>query len=439
MSKANESTARDLINDESGYEAHSPALSYHFSQSEVEFNFQWIAGSISTGGCELGEAFLTAQKIEDLKNNIVATPERWQTEWQAIAKRKEEMAVKSATQGHTVSARDAYLKASNYYRSALISMLPYDRKAPDIKNETFFKVGKKYKECFKEAAKLMTPPAEFFEAPLVLEDGSTADVPMPCYFVQPDDSNTPKPTLMMVGGGETYMEEMFIYIAPFALARGYNFLTFDLPGQGLLPTHGDGYKFRKDTETQIASILDEAIHRFSAIDPNRIVSFGISNGGYFLPRAATVERRIRALAVSNAVVDNYKMFQEMPFATSTPSEIEQWDDFKYNVTAAVAYRWGTDIKGQVEATKDFQFDPSLIECPCLAFVSSGELSGEAERQQYEFMEKISLNEKSDKRFNKMIISDEHLGAISHCIGENRSYMAQVLFDWFDEVLTKSEK
>jgi hypothetical protein len=39
----------------------------------------------------------------------------------------------------------------------------------------------------------------------------------------------------------------------------------------------------------------------------------------------------------------------------------------------------------------------------------------------------------------MVISDEKMGAISHCLAENRSYMAQALFDWFDEVLAEEGK
>jgi two-component SAPR family response regulator len=36
---------------------------------------------------------------------------------------------------------------------------------------------------------------------------------------------------------------------------------------------------------------------------------------------------------------------------------EEWNLFRYDVTAAGAYRRGTDIKSQLEATKGFQYDP----------------------------------------------------------------------------------
>ena len=49
-------TSSKALNGVTGYDAHTSALHYHFSLKEMEFNFQWIAGSMSTGGCELGEA-----------------------------------------------------------------------------------------------------------------------------------------------------------------------------------------------------------------------------------------------------------------------------------------------------------------------------------------------------------------------------------------------
>lgn len=442
MSKINEVNQSSISN--TRYDAHSSSLHNYFSLAEMEFNFKWITGSISTGGCELGEAFDIAKLIEDNEQDpkLKGTPESWQREWENIARRKEKMASQFVKCGNKVSACSAYLIASNYYRAALISMLPYMKDHLEVKNDKYFEIGAKYMECFKEAAKRFESPAEFFEVDLKLENSEElAPVPMPGYFVKPDKSEKQRPTLLMIGGGESFKEELYFYIAPFALRRGYNFLTVDLPGQGFMPTHGQ--IFRKDTEVQISAILDKALELYpNAIDPDKIMAFGISNGGYFVPRAATVERRIRALAVSNAIIDNEKMFKEMPFANATKSDIKKWHPFRYNVSAGKAYRWGvgSDLAAQVYATKGFTYDPSLIKCPCLVLLSCEKLDGEAERQQYEFLEKISRNKTDDeKKFDKMIISDNEIGTISHCFAENRSYMAQVLFDWFDDVLKDKEK
>ena len=46
----------------------------------------------------------------------------------------------------------------------------------------------------------------------------------------------------MIGGGETITEDLYFFIAPETTRKGYNFLSADIPGQGLLPY--DGQYFR---------------------------------------------------------------------------------------------------------------------------------------------------------------------------------------------------
>ena len=231
-------------------------------------------------------------------------------------------------------------------------------------------------------------------------------------------------TLIMIGGGETFAEDLFFYIAPAAIERGYHFLTVDLPGQGMLPA--SGYFFEAHTEAQMRPVLDFACNR-PEIDVERLAAFGISNGGYFVPRTAAHDPRLKAIVVCSAIVDNHKMFQQMPFATDSQETIDQWPPFKHDVTAAVAWRWGTDIKGQVEASRDFQVDPAKIACPVLNLVAKGEYKGEAKRQSEEFMAKLP-NTRSAQ-----IISPEEEGAASHCIAENRSVMSQIALDWLDGI------
>ncbi len=373
----------------------------------MDFAFQWLLGSIPNGGGEVGEAFYVAGNIED------GDPASWQNEWEKMAQRKEARAKAALEKGHKITARECYLKASNYYRTALVSMLP--------DNPKFNGLGKKTRVCMKEAGKLFDPPMTYFEVPF-------EKTVLPGYFRPVKKDGKPRKTLLMIGGGETFIEDLVFYIEPQAHKRGYNFITVDLPGQGMLPA--EGLFFRKDTETQMKAILD-VILKFPEVDPAKLAVYGISNGGYFVPRAATVEKRIKAVIVSSAVVDNYRMFQEMPFAKDTQEQIDQWPAFKKAVTSAVTWRWGLDpkdIKGQVEATKGFQFDPAKVTCPVLNIIGAGEyVNEETERQQKEFMDKVGTKNKT------LVITPEDEGASSHCIGENRTLMAEVVFDWLDDL------
>ena len=389
------------------YDAHRAYTRYHFEDEEMDFAFQWLLGSISTGGAEIGEAFYVAGNIED------GSPVSWQTEWEKMAIRKEIRAKEALKNGNNITARESYLKASNYYRTALVSMMP--------DNPKFNGIGKKIRTCMVEAGKLFNPPMTYFEVPF-------EDVVLPGYYRPVKKDGQPRKTLLMIGGGETFIEDNVFYIEQQTIKYGYNFITVDIPGQGMLPAQG--LFFRKDTETQIKAILD-VILSFKEVDPEKLAVYGISNGGYFVPRAATVEKRIKALIVSSAVVDNYLMFKEMPFAKDTQEQIDKWPAFKKAVTSAVTWRWGLDpedVKGQVEQTKGYTFDPAKITCPVLDIVGAGEyVNKETERQQKEFLDNLGTQNKT------IVITPENEGASSHCIGENRTLMSEVLFDWLDGI------
>ena len=394
------------------YDAHRAYTRYHFEDEEMDFAFQWLLGSIPNGGAEIGEAFYVAGNIED------GNPASWQAEWEKMAERKEARAKEAIKNGHKITASECYVKAANYYRTALVSMLP--------DNPKFNEIAKRIRPCMVEAGKLFTPPMTYFEVPF-------EKIVLPGYYRPVKKDGKPRRTLLMIGGGETFMEDNVVYIEPQTIKRGYNFITVDIPGQGMLPA--EGQFFRKDTETQMKAILD-VILKFPEVDPEKIAVYGISNGGYFVPRAACFEKRIKALAVSSAVVDNYLMFKQMPFAKDTQEQIDKWPAFKKAVTSAVAWRWGLDpedVKGQVEQTKDFQFDPSKVTCPVLDIVGAGEYANEeTERQQKEFMDNVGTKNK------KLVITPENEGASSHCIGENRTLMAEILFDWLDEVFKEKK-
>jgi pimeloyl-ACP methyl ester carboxylesterase len=400
-----------------GYDAHTPFLDYHFIDGEMEFAFQWVLGSAIYGGCDIGEAFYVAKQIEDRAKGLAGRPHSWQQEWEKMAVRKE---ARAAAVESAISAKNELLKASYYYRAALISMLPDE-------NPKFPILAEKSRSCFQKAAKLFNPPIEEIKISYKDPELPGAAV-LPGYFMRVDNSGKKRKTLIMIGGGETFAEDLFFYIGPAAIERGYNFLTVDLPGQGMLPA--SGYFFKPNTEAQMKPVLDFAYDQ-QEVDTSRLAVYGISNGGYFVPRAAAYDERIRAVVVCSAIIDNYKMFKEMPFAKATEDEIKNWPKFKHDVIAAVAWRWGTDIKGQVEASKYFQLDPSKIYCPFLDLVASGEYHGETEKQQIACMDALPNPEK------QMIISPEKEGATSHCIAENRSVMSQIVFDWLDKIFKKS--
>ena len=64
------------------------------------------------GGAEFGECLATAAAIEE------GDRDSWKREWTRTGERVLAWAETSSDAGHSVSASDAYLRASNYFRTA---------------------------------------------------------------------------------------------------------------------------------------------------------------------------------------------------------------------------------------------------------------------------------------------------------------------------------
>ena len=86
-----------------------------------------------------------------------------------------------------------------------------------------------------------------------------------------------------------------------AAARGYDCLAFDGPGQGYA-LWKQNLHFRPDWEKVITPVVDYALTR-PEVDPKRIALQGISQGGFWVPRALAFEKRIAAGIADPGVVD----------------------------------------------------------------------------------------------------------------------------------------
>src|ERR687886_2568242 len=189
-------------------------------------------------GCPLGEISTTTSLIEE------GDRDGWYLQWTATAERVAGYADESARAGHIISASDAYLRASSYYRTAYLPL--YGSPVDPRLVEAFDKET----TVFQKAAALMRPPVEPVEIPY---EGTT----LPGYFCRVDDSGSPRPTLVCTNGYDSTINEMYVTFAT-ALPRGYNLLLFDGPGQGCLLIE-QGLVFRPDWENVVTPVVDFAL------------------------------------------------------------------------------------------------------------------------------------------------------------------------------------
>jgi alpha-beta hydrolase superfamily lysophospholipase len=283
--------------------------------------------------------------------------------------------------------------------------------------ESWKKEFQHMRKLFREAAPLLDPPLQMIEVPF-------EDTVLPGYF-QPAPGNGPSKTLLMIGGGETFTEDLYFYIAPQALARGYNFVTADLPGQGGLPL--DGVTFRHDMEKPISAVIDILRER-PEVDPERLAAYGISAGGYIVPRAAAYEKRIKACVANSLLTDLERIMKTSLLQFG--ELFKKHDPLTFRLMEMIGWRWGAKNPWKlISCNKDCKIDMSLVDCPTLILIGEGEYLGsrEIKRQQNRGLEAIQHSNK------KLVITPENEGAAMHVLGENLPLMSQVVFDWLDEI------
>ncbi|HEY0198417.1 MAG TPA: alpha/beta hydrolase, partial [Rhodanobacter sp.] len=184
-----------------------------FKDESFAFEFVRNLGFAYYGGSDIGEMMAAAARIKE------GDFESWFMEWDKLARRILSRADASLDAGHLESAREGYLRASTYFRTAEF-YLHGDPADPRILSES-----RASQKAYAKAAKLTGPTWEPVEIPY---EGTT----LPGYFYKVDNSGQPRPTLIFHGGFDSSLEELFYFGAAAAVRRGYNCLTFDGPGQG---------------------------------------------------------------------------------------------------------------------------------------------------------------------------------------------------------------
>jgi len=370
-------------------------------------------------GAQIGEAWVIAPQIQ------VSDATSWCTSWSSYADRLYELADKSRDAGHRVSARNAFLRASNYYRTAYIFMfaLPVDPRV--------IEAYKKQTDAFQRAAELFEQPIEILKIPY-------ENTTLPGYFIKPDASNAQRHTLLCTGGYDGTCEELFFSTASGALERGYNVLIFDGPGQGGALVLQE-LRMRPDWEKVVTPVTDYLVTRRD-VNPTGIALYGGSFGGYLAPRAAAFEHRLAACIADAALFDPATLSTKM-FAPEITSALEKNDvavlepffsKLQEDTTQRFILGRGMWVHGAKTPWEYFQMFQAYsladvakdIRCP--TFVS------EAENDRRRGGGKDLYNAlQCPKEYVLFTAAD---GAGEHCEAGAREVFFQRMFDWLDPIV-----
>lgn len=258
------------------------------------FNFEYLRllAMAPQEGAEIGEALEAAGKIKDLD------PESWYAAFIEQGDHAEQIAREAERAGDRISARRAWLRASNYVRAAQFML----NEGP---------IG-----ADKRVLPAITRAVDDFRRGVQYRDGKTLflDIPyekgvkLPGYLYLPHESKripgqSKIPILINSGGGDSTQEEIYFINPAFGPEVGFAVLTFEGPGQGIV-LRRDKLPMRHDWEAVTGRVLDHlfelaAEHPELELDLSRIAVTGASMGGYFALRAAADPRITACISVDS--------------------------------------------------------------------------------------------------------------------------------------------
>ncbi|MFG2340521.1 dipeptidyl aminopeptidase [Streptomyces yangpuensis] len=257
-------------------------MAYRFCENE-QFDFEVMAllGAAWQKGSDPGEVLATADALRE------ADGRRWFEGWTGLARRVRSDGERAAAAGRLTSARDAWLRAAGYFGTGLVAA---DALADERR---LLAVFREHRECFDRFSAAWEPAAERVAVPY---EGSA----LPGYLFRPATGGPDAPTVIVNNGSDGPVSTAWTMLGAPAVARGWNALLFDGPGQqSMLFEHG--MPFRPDWENVITPVVDFLLAR-DDIAAGRLVLAGISQAGYWVPRALAFEQRIVAGVADPGVV-----------------------------------------------------------------------------------------------------------------------------------------
>ncbi len=271
---------------------------------------------------------------------VTAGVERWGDwcrAWSARGAMHEEIGRKALAEGHKLSAGGHLTRAAVcYHFSKFVFVVDYEQ----MKG-----AHRKAVECRNLALPLLDPPGERVAIPY---EGKRlyGNLRRPAGSGERAAAARP-PVVVMCMGLDSAKEEMDANESVF-LARGMATLTFDGPGQG----EGEyDFAIRGDYEAVVRAVVDFLETR-SDVDAGRIGLWGVSLGGYYAPRAAAYEKRVKACIALSGPFDWAGFFDKLPDLTR--------DTFR------VRSKSGTDAEARKHAaTLTLRQAAQNITCPLL--------------------------------------------------------------------------
>jgi hypothetical protein len=393
-----------------------------FKDEDFNFLTEIALGATYHRAADVGEVLSTVERIRN------GDAQSWADEWAATADRLAAEAAANADQGRSRSAARQFLRVSMYY--SLASSSADGTGDPGL----FGKLWEKHRAAWDRFADLTVPRADRIEIPY---EGTK----LPGYFFRAAGEGEPssRRTLIFNNGSDGAVTTAWVQGIADALDRGWNAMTFDGPGQNAALVR-QGLPFRPDWEGVITPVVDYLLTR-PDVDAGKIALLGVSQAGYWVPRAMAYEHRVAAAVADPGVVDvSTLMLGQIPHFMLKLLEAGERDKFDRDMEyalrfsrstrALMAYRmrpYGTDSPYDFfTAARGYSLTDEVIgQITCPVLVTDPEHEQFWPGQSQQMYEKLPPGK-------ALIRFTEAEGADSHCEPAGNGIRGERLFDWLDQ-------
>jgi dipeptidyl aminopeptidase/acylaminoacyl peptidase len=180
---------------------------------------------------------------------------------------------------------------------------------------------------------------------------------------------------------------------------------------------------RPDYEVPTAAIID-ALEQRDDVDASRLGIFGISLGGYYAPRAAAFEPRIKAVAAWGAIWD-WGATWEKRWATRSPNVSVPWFQLPWVM--------GTEtMEAGLERVKQWSLVDVLPKLTTPFLIVHGE--GDRQIPVEDAYKAFAAAGSADKQLRVFTAAE---GGDQHCQTDEPDPARQLLADWFANRLSGS--
>ena len=377
-------------------------------------NYVWSLATVSAVG--LGGAISEIEEAcrglkEASVRNDKNAQEAWFEGWKKVAERVETQALGNEEAGEDLSAGRKHLRASIYYLMAE-RMLP----SRDPRKVETYQRGL---AAFRKAMHFQKDPIEWVEVPY---KGKS----LPALFCKAPGKG-PAPCMVHFDGFDWLKEFSYLLSGENFRRRGISLLIVDHPGVGEALRLRNLYS-GPDTEVPAGACVDYLQTR-PDVDSQRIGIMALSLGGYYAPRAAAFEKRLKCCVAWGAIYDWSQIalgrLKGKGSELSVPSFADQlmWVFGKDTVEEATAVAKQIMLEGVADK----------ITCPLLV------VHGENDRQipLWQAQKLIDSAVNSPNRKLKVFTLAE--GGAEHCQVDNQSLAVDYMTDWVAKVLGGNPK